>query len=82
MKLLLGRKDVNPDIPDTIYGQTPLLWAAEKGHEGILMLLLGRKEVNSNSSNQRGQKPLMLAANNQHHKVVELLQAPHSKLIQ
>jgi len=46
VELLLGREDVNPDIPDTECGQTPLSWAAENGHEGIVKLLLGREDVN------------------------------------
>jgi len=31
VKLLLGRKDVDPDRPDND-GLTPVLWAAEDGH--------------------------------------------------
>ena len=38
--MLLERKDVNPDQPDTKYGWTPLSWAAEKGLEGAVNMLL------------------------------------------
>ena len=42
---------VNPDSACS-YGQTPLSWAAANGHEGIVKLLLRRKDVNpDNSSN-------------------------------
>ena len=77
MKLLLERKDINPDTPDTKYGQTPLLWAAEQGHEGIVRLLLGRNDVDPNSSCKSGRTPLTLATENGHDRVVELLQARH-----
>jgi len=74
----LGRKEVNPDIPDQLHGQTPLSWAAENGYEGIVKLLLGRKEVDPDMSNKYGQTPLMLAAASGHNSVVKLLQARHS----
>jgi len=49
VKLLLDRKEVNPD-PIDLWEQK-LLWdAAASGHEGIVKLLLDRKEVN-----ERGQ---------------------------
>ena len=44
--MLLKREDVNPDQPDTKYGRAPLWWAAEKGHEGIVKMLLERRDVN------------------------------------
>ena len=43
--VLFGGRYVNPDSAG-IYGRTPLSWAAENGHEGIVKLLLGRKDVN------------------------------------
>jgi len=47
VKLLLCRKDVNPD-PRNPDGNTPLIYAAGGGHDGIVKLLLSlkRKEVN------------------------------------
>jgi len=47
VKVLLGRKEVNPDKPDN-YGQTPLAPAARHTHEGLVKMLLGREEVNPN----------------------------------
>jgi len=42
VKLLLNRKDVNPNALDTKSGQTPLSWTAQKGYQGIVKLVLGR----------------------------------------
>ena len=73
VELLLGRGDVNPDIPDRDYGRTPLLWATINGHEGIVKLLLGREEVNPNSSSGSGRTPLMWAVMNGHDGIARLL---------
>ena len=76
--LLLGRIDVNPDIPDLEYGQTPLSWAAGNRCEGVVKLLLGRKDANPNSSDKSGRTPPMLAAGSGHYRVAQLLGARHS----
>ena len=74
VKLLLGRKDVDPDTPDTMYGQTPLSRAAERGHEGIVSLLLGRKDVNPDTPDTIScQTPLSWAAQKGHEGIVKLL---------
>ena len=73
VKLLLGRGDVNPAIPDTSYGRTPLSWAAVGGHEGIVRLLLGRKDVNPDRSNGYDGTLLVWAAKNGHEGIVKLL---------
>ena len=44
--MLLEREDINPDWADTEYDWTPLSWAAEKGHEGIVRMLLQREDGN------------------------------------
>ena len=56
------------------YGQTPLLVAAENGHEGIVKLLLA-SEVNVNLQNDFNSTPLLVAASNGHEGVVKLLLA-------
>ena len=63
---------VNPDSLSS-FDQTPLLWAAANGHEGIVKLLLARKDVNPDSSNNSGQTPLSWAAANGHERIVKLL---------
>ena len=74
VKLLLERKDVNPNIPDTWRGQTPLSHAAANGHEGTVKLLLGRKDVNPDIPDTwDGRTPLSKAAGNSHEGVVKLL---------
>ena len=45
MKILLERRDVNPD-PSDEGGRTPLSYAAQSGHEGIVKILLERGNVN------------------------------------
>jgi ankyrin repeat protein len=70
-KLLLGTGNVDIDSKDN-YGQTPLLWAAESGHEAVVKLLLemGKADVDCNCN---GRTPLSYAAENGHEAVVKLL---------
>ena len=82
VKLLLGRKDVNPDTPDTDQGRTPLSWAVGCGRGRVAKLLLKRNDVNPNSSSKSGETPLMIAAKNKHHSVVELLQTQNCRPLQ
>ena len=63
---------VNPDSASK-YGQTPLSWASENGHEGIVKLLLEWKDVNPNSTSISDETPLKLAAENGHEGIVKLL---------
>ena len=44
VKILLGRDDINPDMPDS-RGQTLLSLAAENGQEGAVRILLRRGNV-------------------------------------
>ena len=62
--MLLERDDVNPDHVDTHFGgQTPLSWAAEGGHLGVVRMLLGREEVNPDQADPYyGGTPLLRAA--------------------
>ena len=43
--MFLERKDVNPDRADTKYGRTLLTWATRNGREGVVKMLLERKNV-------------------------------------
>ena len=54
-------------------GNTPLLWAAENGHEGVVKMLLERDEVNPNKPDNHGQTPLHPAVVNGHEGAVKLL---------
>ena len=72
VKLLLERKDVNPDSSE--HGRTPLSRAAENGHEAIVKLLLEREDVNPDAPDTRyGRTPLLLAADNGYEGIVNLL---------
>ncbi|PQE33418.1 Ankyrin repeat-containing domain protein [Rutstroemia sp. NJR-2017a WRK4] len=57
------------------YSQTPLLWAAEKGHEVVVKLLLATGKVNIDLKDNRNRTPLFQAAENMHRAVVKLLLA-------
>ena len=60
MKILLGREEVNPDRPNN-NRRTPLSYAAEDGHEGVVKILLGREEVNPDKPDNNGGTPLLIA---------------------
>ena len=72
--MLLEREDINPNLADSKYGKTPLMWAADNGHSGAVKLLLEREDVNPNQADtEYGQTPLSWAAKNGHESVVKLL---------
>jgi hypothetical protein len=71
VQLLIVRDDV--DINIKVSGQTPLSWAAEKGHEAIVKLLLERGAELETKDNNCGQTPLSWAAEKGHEAVVKLL---------
>jgi ankyrin repeat protein len=73
VKLLIGTGKVDVDSKDS-GDQTPLSWAALKGHEAIVKLLLetGKVDVDSKDS-WAGRTPLSWAAEKGHEAVVKLL---------
>ena len=71
MKLLLEK---GADVESKIYdGQTPLSWAAEKGHEAVVKLLLEKGADVESKDRHDGQTPLSWAAEKGHEAVVKLL---------
>ena len=72
VKILLGRKDVNPNRTDKI-DRTPLVCATFEGHEGVVKLLLERGDVDSNRPDKYYAGPLGWAAFKGHEGVVKLL---------
>jgi ankyrin repeat protein len=61
----------HPDSKDN-YGQTPLSWAAENGHEAVARQLL-EEGAELESRDNYGQTPLLWATRNGHEAVVKLL---------
>lgn len=72
MRILLERNDVNPSIPDED-SQTPLWFAVENGHVGIVRMLLERNEINPDTPDKYDQTPLSRAVRNGDERMVELL---------
>ncbi|KAH0563399.1 hypothetical protein GP486_002033 [Trichoglossum hirsutum] len=71
----LLKNEYNPDLPNS-YGQTPLSWAAERGHEAVVKLLLATEKVDVDSKDtEYGRTPLSWAAERGHEAVVKLLLA-------
>jgi hypothetical protein len=65
----------NPDLQDS-YGRTPLSWAAEKGNEAVVKLLLATEKVDLDSKDYSSRRtPLSWAAEKGHEAVVKLLLA-------
>jgi len=73
VELLLRREGVDPNRVDTKYGQTPLSWAAENGHERVVEVLLERNDANPELADKNGRAPLSWASQNGHEGVVNLL---------
>ena len=48
--MLLERGDVNPDLEDQTWFQTPLKWAAVRGNTGVVNVFLEREVVNPNQA--------------------------------
>ncbi len=57
------------------YSWTPLLWAADNGHEAVVKLLLAKDGVDQDSKDDYNRTPLLLAAMSGHQVVVKLLLA-------
>jgi len=72
MRLLVGRKYVNPSKPDDS-GRTPLWWAAGDGNDGVVRFLLEQGDVTLNRPDNYGRTPLSRAAENGQDRVVRLL---------
>ncbi|KAG0128122.1 hypothetical protein HOY82DRAFT_42679 [Tuber indicum] len=71
--MLLERDDVNPNLADTEYGRTPLSWAAHFGREGVVKLLLARKDVHTTTSDSTNQTPLSLARARGWNRIIHIL---------
>jgi ankyrin repeat protein len=59
--------------PKDSYGRTPLSWAAEEGHEGVVKLLLEIGKANADLGDEDGWTPLSRAAWEGHEGIAKLL---------
>jgi hypothetical protein len=64
--------DLRVDAKDQ-YGRTPLSWAAERGHEAVVRLLVERDDVEADAKGKYSRTPLSWAAARGHEAVVRLL---------
>ena len=65
-------EDHDIEAKDDIFGQSPLLWAAENGHEASVQVLLERN-AQIESQNRYGQTALWLAVRHGHVRMVQVL---------
>ncbi|KAK4993505.1 hypothetical protein LTR50_000435 [Elasticomyces elasticus] len=73
LKVLLST-DQHPDLSDgSPFGRTPLSYAAERGYEAIVRVLLETGEVDANSKDKEGLTPLSYAAIKGDEAVVRIL---------
>jgi ankyrin repeat protein len=63
-----------PDLKDS-HDRTPLSWAAGRGHETIIKLLLARDDVEADSKDKDDRTPLWWASVRGHETIVKLLLA-------
>jgi ankyrin repeat protein len=64
------------DLKDSTHGRTPLSWAAARGHEAVVKLLLETGKVDVDlKDNDYGLTPLSLAVHCGHEAVVKLFQS-------
>lgn len=65
-------KELDTNLKDFI-GRTPLLWAAERGHEAIVKQLLATGNVDVNVEDKYGRTPLNSAITKGYESIVEVL---------
>ena len=72
MRLLLGRRDTNPNSPGT-NSRTLLSYVAWRGDENVVKQLLDRQDVNLNPPDTNGRTLLSFPALRRHEGVLRLL---------
>ena len=76
VEIIVALLEINKwDVQATdFHGNTAISWAARKGHEGVVKILLGRNDVNPDTADAKyGRTPLSRAAENGHEGVVKML---------
>lgn len=72
VRTLLSLGDADPNARD-LNRETPLSWAASRGHEDVVRQLLRHQAVNADTRNMFGKTPLALAATSGRAGVVKIL---------
>ena len=57
------------------HGRSPLLYAAQNGHEAVVKILVEPDDIEVNIKDDHGRSPLSYAARNGHEAVVKILGA-------
>jgi ankyrin repeat protein len=73
VKLLLGAKDINPNLVDNVDGMSPFFIAVKNGHVSMVNIFLRNTRIVWNSKDNDGRTPLSWAAGSGLEDVVELL---------
>ena len=71
--MLLQQQAVCPEKVCRHYGRTPLSYAAERGHDGVVKRLLEREDVNPERLDKSRRTPLSYAAWGGRDEVVKIL---------
>ena len=66
-------RNAQPDTKDG-RGRTPLSYAAQKGHEDVVWLLLSRKDVDKNATDDSGYSPVQYAMKYNHRDIIPCLE--------
>ncbi|KAF4331614.1 nucleoside phosphorylase domain protein, partial [Fusarium beomiforme] len=72
-QMFFNRGKIDMNARDTRYGQTPLFWAADRGHKAIVKLLLDTGKADVDAKDGCGRTPLLGAAGRGHEATVKLL---------
>ena len=70
--MLLGQDDIDPDKPDN-RSQTPISWAARRGHERIMVRPLERNDLNPDTADGYGCTPLSWTATLGYQEILRIL---------
>jgi len=71
-------EDTNSNAADTLYNQTPLYWAEDGRHEGIVKLLLKREDLNPDIQGFSDESDTWFSMARGHRGIVKIFSKPES----